>query len=67
MDHKTFLGGADRVASQTVAAFGQLRAYAEILTCALRKPCLGLFVHLPLAGEVVELGPRPNTVTTGET
>ena len=58
VDHKVFLGGEDRVASQTVAAFGQLRAYAEIISTALNKPCLGHFVHLPLAGVVVELGPE---------
>ena len=70
VDHKTFLGSEDRVTSQTVASFGQLRAYAEILISALQKPCLGLFVHLPLAGLVVELGApagSPEQAVMGET
>jgi ATP-dependent helicase/nuclease subunit A len=57
VDHKVFLGGDDRVASQTVGAYAQLRAYAEMLSTALAKPCFGLFVHLALRGEIVELGP----------
>lgn len=61
VEHKAFLGTPERVALQTVAVFGQLRAYAEILTRALKKPCQGLFVHLPFAGEVVEVGARPGS------
>lgn len=53
IDHKSHFG-ADRHAL-SAAHHGQLAAYGEALAEALGVPLRGLWIHLPLAGEMVEI------------
>lgn len=57
VDHKTLLGTTERALADSVLFHGQLATYAEAVTAALGVPLLGCFVHLPLAGKIVELAP----------
>jgi len=57
VDHKTLLGTTERALADSVLFFGPLAAYGEAVTGALELPLLGCFVHLPLAGRIVELAP----------
>ena len=54
IDHKSHHGeGCD---ARAAAHWGQLSAYAEALGEALGRRVLGCFVHLPLAGRMVQIG-----------
>jgi hypothetical protein len=55
IDHKAMLGSRERAISDSIAYAGQLAAYGAAITAATGKTVDGLFVHLPLAGRVVEL------------
>jgi ATP-dependent helicase/nuclease subunit A len=55
VDHKAMLGSRSRVLEDTKSYFGQLRTYAEAIAVATGRASAGCFVHLPLAGMVLEL------------
>jgi hypothetical protein len=56
LDHKALLGSVDRMLADAVAYAGQLAAYADAIAAATGRSVVGRFVHLPLAGRIVELG-----------
>jgi len=53
VDHKSF--GVTKVQEHCEEHVGQLEAYVEALEAAGLGKCLGIFVHLPVAGIVVGL------------
>lgn len=55
IDHKTFPGPASEWHARAIGYAGQLEVYARALELALHRPCLGLFVHLPVVGQLVEI------------
>ena len=55
VDHKTFPGGLEAARQHAAEYAGQLAAYADVIAVATGKRHLGSFVHLPIAGVVVEL------------
>ncbi len=55
VDHKSFPGTEAEGVRRARGYAGQLRAYAEVLTAALGKPCRGLFIHLVALGRVVQI------------
>jgi ATP-dependent helicase/nuclease subunit A len=55
VDHKSFPGNEATGVERARGFSGQLDAYANALTAAWRKPCLGKFIHLAMLGKVVEL------------
>ena len=55
IDHKAMLGSLERILEDAAAYHGQLRTYAEAIAAATGRPLAGSFVHLPLAGLVLEL------------
>lgn len=61
IDHKSHFG-ADRHA-RAATHHGQLAAYGEALAEALGVPLRGLWIHLPLAGEMVEIASSAGALT----
>jgi ATP-dependent helicase/nuclease subunit A len=55
IDHKVMVGSGDRVVLDAVAYAGQLAAYADAITAANPTAMVSSFVHLPLAGRIIEL------------
>ncbi len=55
VDHKSFPGSEAEGVRRAKGYAGQLRAYADVLTAALGKPCRGLFIHLVVLGRVVQI------------
>lgn len=65
VDHKSFTHARDEAIARALECFGQVRRYARALIRATSKPVLGKFIHLPVAGLVVELDASPSEVPTG--
>jgi len=55
VDHKSLVGSVGRAVAEAPAYFGQLRTYAGAIAAATGHAAAGCFVHLPLAGVVLEL------------
>ncbi|MCB9694511.1 MAG: UvrD-helicase domain-containing protein [Alphaproteobacteria bacterium] len=55
VDHKMLLGGDARRDAAVQQYSGQLATYARILRRAFGRPVLGVWLHLPLRGELVEV------------
>lgn len=55
VDHKALVGSVGRAVSEAAAYYGQLRTYAGAIAAATGHTPAGCFVHLPLAGVVLEL------------
>lgn len=57
IDHKSFAQAREQAVAKAVECYAQVRSYADALTRATSRPVLGMFIHLPVAGLVVELEP----------
>lgn len=55
VDHKTSTGTKEYLSAKAAGYAGQLRAYGEAMAEATGKPTLGIWVHFPFAGILVEL------------
>jgi len=59
IDHKSFAQTREQAVAKAVECYAQVRSYADALTRATSRSVLGTFIHLPVAGLVVELGSSP--------
>jgi ATP-dependent helicase/nuclease subunit A len=55
LDHKSYPGRIEEARAMAVEDAPQVQAYADAAAEATGRPILGLFIHLPLVGVVVEL------------
>lgn len=55
IDHKSFPGASDKWAEKAKTYTEQLRLYATVVTQASKKPVLGMYIHMPIVGKIVEL------------
>jgi len=56
LDHKSFLGGFDKIRTHCADFVPQLNVYAHCLEPVFGKKPLSLLVHLPFAGAMVRIG-----------
>ena len=57
VDHKSFPGAEKERDRKLVEEYApQLGWYAKVLATALKKPLLAAFIHLPIRGEMAEVG-----------
>jgi len=69
VDHKTYPGRADTWEERVVGYAPQLDLYARLCAAATGKPVEGLFVHLPVTGAMLRIGPSSielSSAFTGE-
>jgi ATP-dependent exoDNAse (exonuclease V) beta subunit len=55
IDHKSYLGAFEEAKDRLSNYGGQLFAYATAIKTATGKPCLGTWLHFPLAGTVIRI------------
>lgn len=66
VDHKSYLGQVDTVQQHCTAFVPQLNVYADCLEKALGEKPLALLVHLPMIGQMVEIGRRGSAFSESE-
>ena len=57
IDHKSFPGTIEEAGHRAATFSGQLAAYSSALSAALKRDCLGRYLHLPVLGLVVSVEP----------
>ncbi len=63
VDHKAYPGQPGEAREDAVGDAEQVQVYADIAAAATGKPILGMYIHLPLIGAVVNLvGFKPDKV-----
>jgi hypothetical protein len=55
VDHKSFPGNHEQAIEKAQSVAGQVLAYGDAATAALKKPLLGCYVHLPVSGTVISV------------
>ena len=55
IDHKAFPGNHEQAEDHAIVYAGQLTAYGEVIAKATGKNCIGLFIHMPIAGQSLSL------------
>jgi ATP-dependent exoDNAse (exonuclease V) beta subunit len=55
IDHKVMQGSSDEAIRKAGEYAQQLRAYADILEAAERRPVQSMWIHLPVQGKLVEI------------
>jgi ATP-dependent helicase/nuclease subunit A len=58
LDHKSFPGQGEAAIERAKTYAGQLAAYADAVSAARRRPILGTYVHLPVAGLIVPVSTK---------
>ena len=66
LDHKTYPGRPDTWEERVVSYGPQLDLYAKLCAAATGKPIEALFVHLPVAGAMLRIGPASYDVLQGK-
>ncbi|MGW8788631.1 PD-(D/E)XK nuclease family protein, partial [Heyndrickxia sporothermodurans] len=62
IDHKSFPGRQDLSEKKAIQYGSQLDLYERAIAAATGKTCVGLFVHLPVVGAVIEVRRGPAAV-----
>lgn len=55
IDHKSFPGGTAKALEKAASYVGQILAYAEAIRTATGKSVIGCYIHLPVAGYMVQV------------
>lgn len=68
IDHKSFPGSPHQWVDRAIHYAPQLALYAEAVLAATRRPCSELFIHMPIVGALLRVGPAAGDppVSSGE-
>lgn len=64
-DHKSYPGPKESHVAKALSYAGQLTTYANVMSQASTKPVVGLYVHMPIVGKIVDLSSllvMPNSI-----
>jgi ATP-dependent helicase/nuclease subunit A len=62
IDHKSFPGSRDTWDARAVGYGPQLGLYAEALEAAAARPCVALYIHMPIVGALLRVARQPGGV-----